>query len=407
VFRGGNLVVPEEGIRRGVREVMLARWWCDDFFSLYGNSACAASGSSSPEGVSKSGYTATRRTDSSHPLDRYLLAKTRDLIHDVTQHLDDFDTPLAAEALRDFAEVLTNWYVRRSRDRFWGGDDRDAFDTLFTVLETYTRLAAPLLPLVAEEIWQGLTGGRSVHLTDWPAASEFPVDTELVRTMDRVREVASSAHALRKARKLRVRLPLAGVTVVGGPVLSPEFVEVLKDELNVKGVTQWGDYASAITAYGIGQQLVVNARAAGPRLGKDVQRVIQAAKAGDWKADSDGVVVAGIRLEPAEYELSHHSADDTLAVAFLESDGFVVLDTELTPELEAEGMARDFIRDVQEQRKAHGLNVTDRIRLSASLYASAKDAVQNFLELVRIETLAVDIELRVTEAEPVIELERV
>jgi isoleucyl-tRNA synthetase len=184
-------------------------------------------------------------------------------------------------------------------------------------------------------------------------------------------------------------------------------VEVLKDELNVKGVTQWGDYASAITAYGIGQQLVVNARAAGPRLGKDVQRVIQAAKAGDWKADSDGVVVAGTRLEPAEYELSHHSADDTLAVAFLESDGFVVLDTELTPELEAEGMARDFIRDVQEQRKAHGLNVTDRIRLSASLYASAKDAVQNFLELVRIETLAVDIELRVTEAEPVIELERV
>src|SRR5690606_19336386 len=122
---------------------------------------------------------ASWRVDSSNPLDRYLLAKTRDLIGSVTERLDDFDTPGAAESLRDFADVLTNWYVRRSRDRFWDGTDRAAFDTLYTVLETLTRLAAPLLPLVSEEVWRGLTGGRSVHLADWPDAADFPVDTEL------------------------------------------------------------------------------------------------------------------------------------------------------------------------------------------------------------------------------------
>ncbi len=114
------------------------------------------------------------RTDSQNVLDRYLLAKTREVVEQVTEHLDVFDSPFAAAALRDFGDVLTNWYVRRSRDRFWAGDDADAFDTLYTVLETIARLAAPLLPLVTEELWRGLTGERSVHLADWPDADGVP-----------------------------------------------------------------------------------------------------------------------------------------------------------------------------------------------------------------------------------------
>ena len=148
-------------------------------------------------------------------LDRYLLAKTRQLICDVTSDLEALDSPLAAAKLRDFADVLTNWYVRRSRDRFWSGDDTAAFDTLYTVLETVARVAAPLLPLVTEEVWRGLTGGRTVHLEDWPDKNLFPEDDELVAAMDRVREIASVGLALRKAHGLRVRLPLAKVTVVG------------------------------------------------------------------------------------------------------------------------------------------------------------------------------------------------
>ncbi|QEO09723.1 isoleucine--tRNA ligase [Protaetiibacter larvae] len=383
VIRGGNLIVTEEGIRQGVREFLLPLWSSYYFFTLYANSA---------------GYTATRRTDSPHPLDRYLLAKTHELIGEVTTHFDAFDSPLAAEALRDFAEVLTNWYVRRSRDRFWDGTDRDAFDTLFTVLETLTRLAAPLLPLVTEEVWRGLTGGRSVHLTDWPDAAEFPVDTELVRSMDRVREVASAGLALRKARGLRVRLPLAGLTVVAPDASALEgYADILRDELNVKAARLAPLAESSLADFGITRRLTVNARTLGPRLGKDVQRVIQASKSGDWSADGGTVVAGGVALLPGEFELALEAADPDSAIAFLPSGGFVVLDTAVTPELAAEGLARDVVRAVQQARKDADLEVTDRIALTLSGDAAAVAAIQAHAELIASETLATSLLAREAE----------
>src|SRR5690606_33927510 len=129
----------------------------------------------------------------------------------VTDSLDRYDIAGACAAVRSYLDALTNWYVRRSRDRFWAGD-RDAFNTLYTVLETLCRLAAPLAPLVTEEIWRGLTGGRSVHLVDWPDAAELPADPELVAAMDAVREVCSGALSVRKGSGLRVRLPLPKLT---------------------------------------------------------------------------------------------------------------------------------------------------------------------------------------------------
>ncbi|MFT4283951.1 MAG: class I tRNA ligase family protein, partial [Protaetiibacter sp.] len=384
VIRGGNLIVTEEGIRQGVREVMLPLWSSYYFFTLYANSA---------------GVEAVRRTDSAHPLDRYLLAKTRDVIHEVTARLDDFDTPLAAEALREFADVLTNWYVRRSRDRFWAGDDRDAFDTLYTVLETFTRLAAPLLPLVSEEIWRGLTGGRSVHLEDWPDAGEFPVDTELVRSMDRVREIASSGLALRKARQLRVRLPLARLTVVAPDAAGVEgFSEIVRDELNVKALAVAPLVESSLADYGIARRLTVNARALGPRIGKDVQRVIQAAKAGDWSVDGELVTAGGVALEAGEYELELTVADPASAIAFLPSGGFVVLDTAVTPELAAEGYARDFVRRVQQARRDAGLEVVDRISLEVEASAAAAGALETHRALVADAVLATAFGIRVVDA---------
>ncbi len=378
VIRGGNLVVTEEGIRGGVRELLLPLWSTYYFFTLYANSA---------------EVTATRRTDSTHVLDRYILAKTREVLEAVTGHLDELDSPFAATALRDFGDVLTNWYVRRSRDRFWDGTDRDAFDTLYTVLETLTRMAAPLLPLVTEEIWKGLTGGRSVHLEDWPSVDEFTADHDLVAQMDLVREIASSASALRKARQLRVRLPLAGITIVTPRPVPLEFVGILEDELNVKGVTQ-ASSESARATYGIADRLSVNARAAGPRLGKDVQRIIQAAKAGQWSRIDGEVVVDGTPLVEGEYELDLISSDENLAVAFLPSGGFLVLDTEVTPELEAEGLARDVIRAVQQARKDAGLDVSDRISLTLVGDPAAVEAVGIHRELIAGETLATALDVR-------------
>ncbi|GHF27543.1 isoleucine--tRNA ligase [Pseudolysinimonas yzui] len=374
VIRGGNLVVTEEGIRSGVRELLLPLWSTYYFFTLYANSA---------------GVEAKRSTSSQNVLDRYILAKTREVLEQVTSHLDQLDSPFAAQALRDFGDVLTNWYVRRSRDRFWDGTDRDAFDTLYTVLETVTRMAAPLLPLVTEEIWKGLTGGRSVHLENWPDASEFPADHELVAAMDRVREIASAGLALRKAQKLRVRLPLARLTVVSAdPAALEPFVDILADELNVRAVDLEPVRESSLAEYGIERRLTVNARALGPRLGKDVQRVIQAAKAGVWMTEGDIVIVDGTALQASEYDLVLATADPDAAVAFLGDGGFVVLDTAVTPELEAEGLARDVIRAVQQARKDAALDVSDRIVLTIVGNDAAVAAIEAHRELISGEVLA-------------------
>jgi isoleucyl-tRNA synthetase len=394
VIRGGNLIVTEEGIRGGVREFLLPLWSTYYFFTLYANSAdplpVPVEGRASTSSATGSGYTAKWRTDSENVLDRYLLAKTGQLIADVTTDLENLDSPLAAAKLRDFADVLTNWYVRRSRDRFWSGTDIDAFDTLFTVLETVTRVAAPLAPLITEEIWQGLTGGRSVHLTDWPKAEEFPADPTLVSAMDVVREVASAGLGLRKSKSLRVRLPLAKLTVVTpDPTALDGFGDILRDELNVKSVLFEPLRPTSLNDHGVEQYLVVNARALGPRLGQLVQQVIKDAKAGNWSA-LPFVTVGDIRLEPGEYELGMRATDDSTAIAFLAGGGFVLLDTETTPELEAEGLARDVIRSIQDTRKAADLQVSDRISLAIRGASEADiSTLSTFNDTIGAETLSV------------------
>ncbi|WP_405372780.1 MULTISPECIES: isoleucine--tRNA ligase [unclassified Microbacterium] len=371
VLRGGNLVVTEEGIRAGVREFLLPLWNAWYFFTTYANAAGGQEGA---------GYEATWRTDSTHVLDRHILALTGDLVRGVAADLEALDSTTASAKLRDFAEALTNWYIRRSRDRFWVGVDAadpastEAFDTLYTVLETLTRVAAPLLPLVSERVWQGLTGGRSVHLEYWPDADVFAPVTDLRQAMDTVREVSSVANALRKKEGKRVRLPLASLTVAVAAADSlAQFEDIVRDELNVKQVSVIELTDGLAEQYGISQRLAVNARAAGPRLGKQVQHVIAGARAGLWSEQDGVVVVDGIALEPGEYDLTLEAGGvaEGTAIALLPAGGFVLLDTTTTPELEAEGLARDIIRAVQDARKAAGFDVSDRIALQLTFELDA------------------------------------
>ena len=181
---------------------------------------CGTCGTSSRSTPTRSRTRPRPRTDSTNLLDRYVLAKTGELVSSVTEQMDAYDISGACQSVRSYLDALTNWYVRRSRDRFWSGD-RDAFDTLYTVLETLSRVVAPLAPMTAEEIWRGLTGERSVHLASWPVADDFPADHELVSTMDSVRDVCSAALSLRKARSLRVRLPLRTLTVATPAAAAP------------------------------------------------------------------------------------------------------------------------------------------------------------------------------------------
>ncbi|HET6504237.1 MAG TPA: isoleucine--tRNA ligase [Amycolatopsis sp.] len=372
ILRGGNLVVTDKGIRDAVRQAVLPLWNSYYFLALYANA----------EGVG--GH---RRTDSPHVLDRYILAKTNELVTDVASSLDTCDIAAACVSVRDFLEVLTNWYVRRSRDRFWAGD-QDAIDTLHTVLEVLCRTAAPLLPLTTESVWRGLTGGRSVHLTDWPLVDELPANAGLVRTMDRVRQVCSAALFLRKANKLRVRLPLARLVVAAADAaeLAP-FTDLIADEINVKAV----ELTTDVAAHG-GFEVVVNARAAGPRLGRDVQKVIKAVKAGEWSTSPEGAVVAaGIVLLDSEYErrlVAREGGTSGAAAELPDSSGLVLLDTEVTAELAAEGVARDVVRVVQQARREAGFDVADRIELVVDAPAEVVSAIRSHAEFIAAETLA-------------------
>jgi len=260
------------------------------------------------------------------------------------------------------------------------------------VLEVVCRVTAPLMPLTTEEVWRGLTGERSVHLTDWPAAGDLPADDALVASMDAVRDVCSAGSALRKAANLRNRLPLQSLTVVvpdasrlGG------FDGLIADELNLKEVRLLDLDTPDAAAYGVEQRLTVNARAAGPRLGKDVQLAIKGSKTGDWSVAEDGTVTAGgLALVEGEYALDTVAGDASggTATGVLPRGGFVVLDTDVTPVLAAEGTARDLVRAVQQARKDAGLAVSDRITLTLSAPAETLEAARTHEALIAAETLA-------------------
>ncbi len=383
ILRGLDLRIDRDGsgIAEVVRLVLNPVWNAFHFFTLYAN---------------VEGYRATLRTDSTQLLDRYILAKTRELVGDVTARLDDYDLAGACGEVMSFLDALNNWYIRRSRDRFWGGGaeiDRDAFDTLYTVLHTVTKVCAPLLPFVTEEVYGGLTGEESVHLTDWPDAAAFPEDHDLVRRMDRIREVCSAALSLREARGLRVRLPLARLTVAGRTAdeLAP-YADLVADELNVKTVTFSDDLASFGSFV-----LRPNGRVLGPKLGGDVQKVIKAAKDGAWETNPDGTVtVAGHTLSDGEFDLALQAREGDATAALRGNDTVVNLDVEVTDELRAEGVARDLVRLVQQARKDADLHIADRIVLTLQAPPSVTDAVAAHRAMVTEAVLAT--ELVLTEA---------
>lgn len=382
VLRGQDLIVGEDVFATSTRNAILPFWNSYYFFTLYANS---------------DGLQGTFITDSASVLDNYMLAKTRSFIENLTTSMDEIDLFEASALFETHLDVLTNWFIRRSRERFWRHEHDDdkinAYNTLYTVLELTSRAVAPLLPLVAENIWRGLHASEvadndelSVHLSSWPLADAqlLPNDAELIQSMDMAREICSNALAIRRANDLRARLPLAKL-IVSGPNanVALRFSDVIKDEVNVKEVV----FEDDASAYGKQKLNLVPAIMA-PRLGPDAKNVFAGYKKGEWTLENGVMTVGGIELNDDEYNLVLDPLNQETARALDDRTTIVTLDVEVTPDLAREGLARDIVRAIQEERKTLNLEITDRIFVEVVGDSAIADAIEAHVDIISKETLA-------------------
>jgi isoleucyl-tRNA synthetase len=363
-------------------------WSAFNFFTLYANA---------------DGVKAKQITASDNMLDRYILAKAKAAVQAIEKSLDAYDTTGATEASTQFFDVLNNWYIRRSRPRFWAeemsADKQAAYDTLFTVLNLLCVATAPLLPFVTEAVYRGLNGAsESVHLQDFPDVGGIADDAELVTDMDCVQDICNAAHAIRNLQKIRTRQPLAKIIVASKKLLNLDLLKsIIADEANVEEVEMSGmpeDYAQTdkviIKPSGLKLRLIP--------LGKDAKigQIIAESKKGKHVEVSDDVVRIAdedIYRSKGEWRWGYkpHPANP---LPYMEvpqisgSDLIVVLDNRITPELEQKGRARDLVRMIQQARKDAGLHVADRITLGLDVPSEFKSALATHGDFIAAQTLA-------------------
>lgn len=384
LMTGGDLSISADGKEIGQtrNQIINPIWNAYSFFTLYANA---------------DGIKGELIKDANNTLDRYILAKTRTMLVDVETAMDQYDLPAACHHIWSYLDALTNWYIRRSRDRFWrsgkDADKREAYNTLYTVLHTLCRAAAPFLPFITEKIYKSLTGEESVHLAHFPDKADLSDNPELVQAMDRVRETCSAALSVRDNEGLRVRLPLNELIVaaVDAEILEP-YIDLIKDEVNVKTVT----LSSDLEEYG-SLELKVNP-AIGKRLKGKMKEVMAAAKSGDWTDNENGTVsIAGETLGPDDFSMRLHT-EEGLSSQQLSGQGAVILDTKLTPELEREGLARDLVRLIQTTRKDADLDISDRIHLELEVEDDLLEAAKDHAEFIKSETLATSLSLSLSDS---------
>ena len=374
VLKGGNVAVDKEGkeIAKAARPALIPLWNAFYFFTLYANAE---------------EYEAKEISRSSEAMDNYILSKLKHLRNAVQEGLESYDVSKATSEAAAFMEILNNWYIRRSRDRFWEGN-AEAFDTLYTVLVNLSKILAPLMPFVSEFVYKTLTKGESVHLTDYPALSEIELQQNLMDEMDFLQDLCSAGKFIREEKNLRNRLPLSSLTLVGA-TLKPAYEEIVKDELNVKKVC----YDTDLTAYAV-KKLYLYTPLLGKTLGKEMGAVMAAYKQGVWHLNDDGTLsIAGQTLTPDLFEVRLEMKENVAGRAFAQNKAVVTLNTTLTPELVREGLARDFVRLVQTLRKDKDFNISDRIVLSwQTSDAELSQALKENEAYIAEQVLAVKVE---------------
>jgi isoleucyl-tRNA synthetase len=327
-------------------------------------------------------------------MDKYILVKCADAVHGIKVSLDRYDTPTACEYIMQFFDALNNWYIRRSKERFWktelDSDKQSAYDTLYTVLTVMCKAAAPLLPLTLDEIYRGLTNEDSVHLADFPSqfyglvVENTPDGIDQLHAMEKVRDICNAALAVRNTSKIRVRQPLPTLDIIASEdalkllfdsTAALQLQDIIESEVNVKSLTFSADYNEILKR--ADYRLQINSAVLGKRLPEKMKQILPASKKGEWKQLDGTVEIAGEKLLAGEFVLQLEPKPEfkDRAQALSTNDALVILDTTITPELEAEGIARDVVRMIQQARKDADLHVSDRIQL----YLDAPDAVNKAL----------------------------
>ena len=395
VVRAEDLKFSEEGIKEVLRGVMLPVWNAYSFFTTYAN----VDHWEPPKGEVKA------PENPSNPLDRWILSSLADMVSEIRDAMDTYHLQKAANRFEKFAEDLTNWYIRRSRRRFWKSqndtDKLDAYSTLYYVLLTFAKCAAPFIPFLTEEIYRALRTEEmpeSVHLCDFPEATTVR-DPRLERQMESTMNAVTLGRFLRTQRNLKIRQPLSkAILVASDPEVRQmlsETADIISEELNVKQilVQESDDGLVELSAKAnfklLGPKLGPKMKSAAARIaGLSAEQIRELEKGGSYELDlGDGTTVT-----LTASDLSINRAEKPGVTVATDHGITLALDTELTHELILEGIAREFVSRVQNLRKEAGLEVSDRIRLHyRSADAIVREAVEHFTDYISGETLATSI----------------
>ncbi len=385
VMRGQEVVIDKDakGMKESLRTAIKPLWNAYNFFTLYANA---------------DSIKASFDLSSQNLMDKYILSRCFNSIKLIEKAMDEYDTPSATKIFEGLLEILNNWYIRRSRERFWKSehdqDKTDAYNTLFSVLNLICRAAASLLPLIAEEIYLGLNDGKgSVHLESFPDHNMYQADENLISDMERVRNACTAALHIRSEAGVRVRQPLAKVTFIGvaDSIVSEELSHLILEEINVKSWDSVDKYK--ITEYAT-YKLQIKFPVVGKRIPEKVKDIISANKQGDWQLEDGKVIISGEELREDEFELKLEPKQQYIGLIapLSTNDALVLLDLNITEELRLEGIARDVIRLIQQARKTAGLEITDRIKISlATDHQDTKQAVNAWKNYINEQTLCVEI----------------
>ena len=376
ILKGQNLQIDMEGkgIADAQRLIITPLWNSFYFFCLYANA----------ENIS-----AKENYSSDNPLDKYALLKTKELIENINEHLSNYDIASACQSVPNFIDAINNWYIRRSRPRFWkhadNNDSKNAYDTLYTVLINLTKALSPLLPLISEEIYTKLTNDKSVHLNDWPDTKVFPSDKDFLKKMDIIREISSAGLAIRKSNNIRVRQPLKEIIIAGDNIdWIKDFENYIIEEVNTKKIIIDENSDSLFR-----NKIKINLKKLGPKFGKNTGKFMEAANKFQWKINEDKTLnILDETLQEDEYFLEKESLPGTETREITEENIVVSLNINIDKDLEIEGVARDILRAIQSKRKELDLEISDKIIVNIFGEQIIKDTLIKFEGYISSNSLA-------------------